>query len=205
MDISLSAARFAPVSVERAMAYATEQMKQRFATLPFQPTHAVAALFEGRVGIGPKGGDYSRNQDLLERDCERLSAEHPRHRFHASGNAWPLPAVQAARLAGLGIMGVNGLLWAPGLGTALSIGAVLTDMPLPDGELLKDNGYCPRCGECVRRCPAGAITYDSGIRSFEREKCLSHRRQKEGLPLERPGYYGCDICQEVCPMNAKTT
>ena len=199
MDVSLSAARFAPVSVERAMVYATERMRRRFERLPFRATRAVVALFEGRVIIGPRGGDYSGNEEALRRDCERLRKEYPEYRFYASGNAWPLPAVQAARLAGLGRMCLNGLLFAPGLGFSLTIGAVLTDMPLQDGQ---DGGICPRCGECVRLCPTGAVTYQNGARSFEREKCLSHLRQKEGLPLERPGYYGCDVCQDICPMNS---
>jgi epoxyqueuosine reductase QueG len=197
MDVSLSADKFAPVALERVMPYATERMRQRMETLPFRPTHAIIALFEGRVGIGEKGGDYSVEEETLKNDCERLRNEFPGHRFHPSGNAWPLPAVQAARLAGLGVMGLNGLLFAPGLGFALTIGAVLTDMPLPDG---KDGGYCPLCGECVKKCPTQAITYAGGMRQFEREKCLSYLRQRADMPLEREGYYGCDICQDVCPM-----
>ncbi|MDR0325758.1 MAG: hypothetical protein LBI19_06680 [Oscillospiraceae bacterium] len=203
MDVSLSAVRFAPVSVPRVMAYATERMQKRLASMPFAPTHAVVALFVGRPDIGKRGGDYSKNQAVLGQDCERLRGEFPAYRFAESGNAWPLPAVQAARLAGLGVVGVNGLLFVPGLGSALTIGAVLTDMPLSDGVLLTEKGgYCPRCGECVKRCPAGALTYQNGARGFERAKCLAHRRQKEDWPLERPGYYGCDICQDVCPMNS---
>jgi epoxyqueuosine reductase len=198
MDVSLSAARFAPVALERVMPYATERMRQKFENLPFKPTHAVIALFSGRPEIGGRGGNYDIEKELLERDCKRLRAEYPDYKFYASGNAWPLPAVQAAKLAGLGAAGLNGLLFAPGLGFALKIGAVLTDMPLPDEG--KDGGHCPLCGECIRSCPTGAITYSGGLRTFERTKCLAHLRQREGAPLEREGYYGCDICQDCCPM-----
>jgi epoxyqueuosine reductase len=185
------------------MAYAAERMRRRLAELPFLPTHAVIALFPGRVSIGPRGGDYSANREVLRRDCGRLREEHPAYRFLESGNAYPLPAVQAARLAGLGVIGVNGLLHTPEYGSSVTIGAVLTDMPLSDGvPLEEEDGYCPQCGECVRQCPTGALTYDGGTRTFEREKCLSHLRQKQGASLERPGYYGCDICQNVCPMNS---
>ncbi|MCL1806728.1 MAG: 4Fe-4S binding protein [Oscillospiraceae bacterium] len=203
MAISLSAAKVAPVSVNRLLPFMTGRMKERLTALPFVPSHAVIVLFEGRPVIGANGGDYSGNKAVLQQDCERLRAEHPDCHFHPSGNAWPLPAVQAARLAGLGMIGLNGLLFAPGLGFALTIGAVLTDMPLPDGVPLGENdGYCSLCGECVRQCPNGAITYQDGERGFERAKCLAHLRQKEGAPLERPGYYGCDLCQNICPMNS---
>ncbi|MCL2003912.1 MAG: hypothetical protein FWG72_07915 [Oscillospiraceae bacterium] len=203
MDVLLSADRFAPVALARAMPYASERMRQRLAEMPFMPTHAVVALFRGRPDIGRKGGDYTANDALLQRDCERLRAAHPDSHFHPSGTAWPLPAVQAARLAGLGVVGLNGLLFAPGLGSALTIGAVLTDMPLADGpELGERDGYCPLCGECVKRCPTGALTYSGGVRRFERAKCLAYLRQKENAPPEREGYYGCDICQDVCPMNS---
>jgi epoxyqueuosine reductase QueG len=179
----------------------TGKMQQKLEKMPFKPTHAVVALFAGKVEIGENGGSYSANTQLLQKDCERLQAVHPGFNFLASGNAWPLPAVQAARLAGLGVVGVNGLLFAPKLGFSLTIGAVLTDMPLSDGiELAADEGYCSRCGVCTEKCPARAITYSGGVRRFEREKCLSHLRQKEDIPLEREGYYGCDICQDVCPM-----
>ena len=203
MDISLSAAKSAPVSVPRVMVYAAERMRRRLETMPFAPSHAIVALFGGRPEIGGRGGDYSGNETVLRQDCTRLRETYPAYHFLGSGNAYPLPAVQAARLAGLGVIGVNGLLWTPGLGSALTIGAVLTDMPLSDGAVLGEgDGYCPRCGECVRRCPTGAVTYRDGVRAFERGKCLAHLRQKEGAPPARPGYYGCDICQDCCPMNS---
>jgi epoxyqueuosine reductase QueG len=209
MKILLSAAAFAPVALERVMPYASEKMRQKLEALPqklaFKPTHAVVALFEGRVKIGASGGDYSQNKEILRKDCERLRLEHHGYSFAESGNAWPLPAVQAARLAGLGVIGLNGLLFAPGLGSNLSIGAVYTDAeclrtqcPFNGDE---GTGYCCLCGECVRRCPTGALTYQGGKRGFEPLKCLSYLRQKGGTASEREGYYGCDICQDVCPMN----
>jgi epoxyqueuosine reductase QueG len=184
------------VLIERIMPYAAGRMREKLRDTPY--THAIIALFEGKVAIGQGGGDYSANKALLTKDCERLRAQYPDYQFRASSTAWPLPAVQAARLAGLGKMCLNGLLWAEGLGFALTIGAVFTDMPLPDGR--EDGGICPMCMECVKKCPTQAITYNSGVRAFEREMCLSHQRQKCGVPLEREGYYGCDICQDCCPL-----
>ncbi len=190
------AIRAAPVRTDAAMAYATERMKSRFSRLPFAPTHAIVAVFAGRPYIGARGGDYSENEARLRLACDEFSGLHPEYLFYVSANAYPLPAVQAARLAGLGWIGLNGLLNVPGVGSSVTIGAVLTDLPMPVGE---ESGYCAQCGLCVRSCPTAALTRENGVRRFEREKCLSHRRQKEGLPLSREGYYGCDICQDVCP------
>ncbi len=188
--------RAAPVRTDEAMVYATDRMISRFSRLPFVPTHAIVAVFAGRPNIGVRGGDYSENEARLRLACEELAELHPEYRFTVSANAYPLPAVQAARLAGLGWIGLNGLLNVPGFGSSVTIGAVLTDLPMPVGE---ESGYCGQCGLCVRSCPTTALTRENGVRRFEREKCLSHRRQKEGLPPSREGYYGCDICQDACP------
>lgn len=153
-------------------------------------------LFAGRPQIGARGGDYSENEARLRPACEELTALHPGHRFYVSANAYPLPAVQAARLAGLGWIGLNGLLNVPGVGSSVTIAAALTDLPLPESEA---GGYCEGCALCAQNCPTGALTYQSGNRRFARELCLSHRRQKDGLPPDREGYYGCDICQDACP------
>lgn len=208
MEISLSADRFAPVALERVIPYASEKMRQKIETLPqklgFAPTHAIIALFKGRVWIGENGGDYSQNGETLRSDCEILRREYPHHSFAVSRNAWPLPAVQAARLAGLGVIGLNGLLFSPGFGSHLSIGAVFTDAPLSDGaDFLESDGdgYCPKCGECVRQCPTCALTYASGIRTFNPLRCLAYSRQHGGTQPTQDGYYGCDICQNCCPLN----
>lgn len=191
------AIRAAPVQADKAIAYATDRMKNRFSRLPFTPTHAIVAVFAGRPNIGVRGGDYSENEARLRLACEELTELLPEYRLYISANAYPLPAVQAARLAGLGWVGLNGLLNVPGVGSSVTIGAVLTDLSIPVGE---ESGYCSQCGLCVRSCPTAALTRENGVRRFEREKCLSHRRQKEGFPLSREGYYGCDICQDVCPF-----
>jgi len=208
MEISLSADRFAPVALERVVPYASEKMRQKIEALPqklgFSPTHAIIALFKGRVWIGENGGDYSQNGEVLRSDCEILRGEYPAHNFAVSRNAWPLPAVQAARLAGLGVIGLNGLLFSPGLGSHLSIGAVFTDAPLADGtDFLEGegDGYCHKCGECVRQCPTSALTYVSSKREFNSLLCLAYRRQHGDAEPERGGYYGCDICQDCCPLN----
>ena len=46
---------------------------------------------------------------------------------------------------------------------------------------------CTSCGECVRKCPQGALSLsDSGTIEIDREKCIV-----------------CGICEEACPYNAR--
>lgn len=70
---------------------------------------------------------------------------------------------------------------------------------------------CIHCGACRRACPAGALKGDSTV---DARLCLSyltieHRGEwnEEGqkamnTPAGRRTLFGCDICQNVCPMNA---
>ncbi|MDY7027676.1 MAG: QueG-associated DUF1730 domain-containing protein [Spirochaetota bacterium] len=65
---------------------------------------------------------------------------------------------------------------------------------------------CPTgCRRCRQSCPTGAIRPDG---SFDARRCISYLTiEYEGtIPLElRPlvgdRFFGCDTCQEVCPLN----
>lgn len=64
------------------------------------------------------------------------------------------------------------------------------------------------CGKCIKACPTGAL---SSPLTMDASKCIAYLsfkpdvfpaadlREKMGTWL-----YGCDICQDVCPANART-
>ena len=153
--------------------------------------------------------DYHRVAgELLQQACDALAAEYP-YTFVSFVDNSPIREVDAALRAGLGVLGRNGLLIHPLYGSWVFLGTIVTDMPVEFRE--QEKRACTGCGACVRACPAGCI----GDQGVDAGKCLSAITQKKGeltpeeQELVRCGglLWGCDICQEVCPMNrqAQTT
>jgi epoxyqueuosine reductase QueG len=83
----------------------------------------------------------------------------------------------AAVEAGLGEIGLNRLLLTKRFGPRIRLGAVLTTAPLdPDHRFTEK--LCNNCGDCVKACPAGAITEDGDV---DVKKC-TRIILKYGLP-----------------------
>lgn len=108
----------------------------------------------------------------------------------------------AAYRAGLGWWGKNTNILLPSAGSWFVLGSVVTDAVLPVGEPLGDG--CGRCRRCQVACPTGALV---DARVLDARKCLAWLLQAPGVfPWEHRvalggRLYGCDECQEVCPVN----
>ncbi|MHB1924103.1 MAG: tRNA epoxyqueuosine(34) reductase QueG [Acidimicrobiales bacterium] len=112
----------------------------------------------------------------------------------------------AAYRAGLGWFGKNTVLLLPGRGSWFVLGSVVTDAPLafepapavPDG--------CGTCTRCMIACPTGALD-QAGV--LDARRCLAWLLEAPGdFPEEHRAalggrIYGCDVCQEVCPVNRR--
>ena len=117
----------------------------------------------------------------------------------------PMNDRAAAERAGVGWFGKNTNILNPTYGSWLLLGQVITDLDLvPDAPLKKNCGECVRC---IDDCPTGAIVAPYVI---DNRKCISFLTielrgpiPRELRPLVGDWVFGCDICQDVCPVNWK--
>jgi len=110
--------------------------------------------------------------------------------------------------AGLGWFGKNTLLIHRRFGTFTLLSGLFTTL---DFSFCKTHLRLPRCGSCQRcieACPTQALISPYQL---DAAKCLSYHliESKKPIPQEiaarNPGYvFGCDICQDACPHNART-
>jgi len=108
--------------------------------------------------------------------------------------------------AGLGVQGKNTLLLNNDLGSFFFIGIILCSNKLNYDKEINEN-FCKNCNYCIKACPTKAINSKGFL---EANKCLSYItiESKKDIPDEYKGliktkFYGCDICQLVCPINDK--
>lgn len=143
--------------------------------------------------------------EYLKRFCEALQEVFPQNQFEPFTDNSPIREVSAAFHAGLGRRGKNGLILHPKYGSYVFIGEVVTDLVLqPDQPL--NPGECIGCGKCQKVCPQRALRSDGNVCL---ERCRSHITQKKGEltdweigQIQDGGLiWGCDICNDVCPMN----
>ncbi len=110
----------------------------------------------------------------------------------------------AAARSGVGFYGKNTLLITRRHGSWVVLGALVTDVDLsPTPPLGTD---CGDCRLCIDACPTGALD-EAG--TLDSTRCLSYWTQAPH-PIPVPyrqelgaQVYGCDICQDVCPVEPR--
>lgn len=110
-----------------------------------------------------------------------------------------------AQKSGLGWIGKNTLMLTKGKGSYFFLAELILDLPLEYDGPVKD--YCGSCTKCIDACPTDAIYAPY---QMDGSKCISYLtiELKDKIPAsfknQMKGWmYGCDICQEVCPINAR--
>jgi epoxyqueuosine reductase len=107
--------------------------------------------------------------------------------------------------SGIGFIGKNTQFIIPGHGSYLFLAEILTTalIPSPGSPLMES--HCGSCNRCLDACPTGALEAPYRLNAA---KCLSYLtiEEKEGVDAETgkkmgKSFFGCDVCQEVCPLN----
>lgn len=115
----------------------------------------------------------------------------------------PLLERAFGRASGLGWIGKNTNLLVPGNGSWVFLAEVITSIDLvPDIPVQKSCGTCERC---IDICPTNAIT---AAYEVENDRCISFLtiENRGPIPTELRNLmgtwiFGCDLCQEICPVN----
>ncbi len=109
--------------------------------------------------------------------------------------------------AGLGWPGKNTNLISPDKGSFLFIGTLMVDRILQYDKPISD--LCGDCDRCIRACPTGAIVKPYVV---DATRCISYLtiEHKGEIPAAfrcklRNRIFGCDICQDACPLNRNAT
>ena len=107
--------------------------------------------------------------------------------------------------AGLGWLGKHTNVITTQFGSWVFIGELLLNLELEyDTEEVED--HCGSCTLCIDSCPTQAITEPYVV---DANRCISYATielRAEELPEQvtenlSGWFYGCDICQDVCPWN----
>jgi epoxyqueuosine reductase len=169
--------------------------------------YAPAADDAGWDGVAryARGRDY---HDLMRPRLRALvdflaEAAGPGTRSRAAVDTSAVLERDLAARAGLGWIGKNTNLLAPGLGSYFFIGLVLTTAEMAEDAVQPDR--CGTCTACLEACPTAAFVAPHVL---DARRCIAYLTIEHRGPIDpalREGMggwlFGCDVCQEVCPWN----
>ena len=171
------------------------------------PSNGDSARPQGKVARYAWGHDYHKVMEerlklLAQRLSEQLGKSVQARVYVDTG---PMLDRAVAERAGVGWFGKNTNVLTSSHGSWVFLGQIITDLELEPDEPLKKT--CGQCRICIDECPTGALVAPYVL---DNAKCISYLTielrgpmPKHLRPLVGDWVFGCDICQDVCPVNRK--
>jgi epoxyqueuosine reductase len=178
--------------------------------VPYHP-HPVPTenfpLKMARVSLYAQGYDYHHwFRSKLQSICDELKVLLPEDEFVPMTDSSPVLERDLAYRAGIGWVGKNTCVIHPKIGSLFFIGEIYSSISI-SLETKPVHDFCGTCTRCIDICPTGALTE---TRKLDARKCISYLtiESREVPPMdlrEKIGdwFFGCDLCQTVCPWNQK--
>ncbi|HEY0308494.1 MAG TPA: tRNA epoxyqueuosine(34) reductase QueG [Acidobacteriaceae bacterium] len=150
---------------------------------------------------------------ILGRLRELESELHVRHGDEVQTRCYvdtgPIVERTFARYAGIGWVGKNTCILNEQRGSWLFLGVIVTSLRITaELSVAAASDRCGSCSRCIDACPTDALI---APRQMDAARCIAYLTiEKKGSiaeelrPLMGRQVFGCDICQDVCPWNAKT-
>jgi epoxyqueuosine reductase len=172
--------------------------------------HPPASGVDPDGDLWPRVARYARGDDYHDLMLARLRelAALVEEAFPGTGSrpyvdTGPVLERDLAARAGLGIAGKNTNLLHPEAGSWFFLGELFLTLELAPDPAVAD--LCGSCTRCLEACPTGALPEPYRLDS---NRCISywtieHRGALPEAAREMVGewVFGCDVCQEVCPLN----
>ncbi len=183
---------------------------------PYRPVRPAAAAEgsppPGRVAayalLGQPGGDRPVDyHDVLARGCDGIVAwlrerEPDLRAKRFVDHGWAMDRAVAER-AGVGFTGKHASLLTAAAGSYVLLAEIVLSVPLPPDQPSRKG--CGTCTACLPSCPTGAILAPGVI---DARRCISYLTIEHHGPIPLPlrplmgtWVFGCDLCQEACPIN----
>ena len=165
-----------------------------------------AAPPRGQIARYAWGEDYHDVLRAKLKDLQRrLTDEAGEFEFRTFVDTGRLVDRAAAVRAGLGWYGKNTNLLNTNLGSWLFLAELVTTLDLEPDQPTRQ--HCGQCHACIDVCPTGAIVAPYVV---DNNRCISFLTielrgpiPRELRPLMGGWIFGCDLCQDVCPVNVQ--